>query len=256
MNRNIPILMFHHVVPADNVGELAPFAVSPGLFRSQLDRLQKSGFRTVSLEEMFEARKETGRGKDAEKTVVITFDDCARDLLNYAVPELRLRGMTATFFAVAGKLSGYNDWDKADGGLQIPLMSGSDLRTLADAGFEIGSHAVNHINLRRCQPEQIIRELGDSRRLLEEATGRSIRFLAYPYGEYPKGYADFCRDAGYHGAVSIFSPAPSVISDPYCMRRILVHEGDRGMRFRFKLSRLYLRLRYYVDKRVLRAVNE
>ncbi len=254
MNSNIPILMFHHVVPAENLGALAPFAVSRDLFTRQLDRLQHSGFETITLEELFYARQGKGRGRDVAKPVVITFDDCASDLLTYAVPELKRRRMTATFFAVSGKLGGYNDWDAGQGAPKIPLMTGDDLRHLAGEGFEIGSHGMSHANLRQSPPEQIRRELCDSRLMLEKTTGRSVRFFAYPYGEYPQGYARYCREAGYDGAVSIFSRAPTVTSDPYCLRRVLIHEGDRGMRFRFKLSRLYQRLRVHVDRRVLKGV--
>jgi peptidoglycan/xylan/chitin deacetylase (PgdA/CDA1 family) len=132
-------------------------------------------------------------------------------------------------------------------------MTGRDLRNLAERGFEIGSHGLSHSNLRRCSPEQIRRELVDSRQILEDKVRRPVRFLAYPFGEYPHGYARYCQEAGYRGAVSIFSRARTVAEDPYCMRRVLVHEGDQMLRFRFKLSKWYQWLRVYVDRRVLRG---
>ncbi len=245
--------MYHHVVPADKVSPLAPFAVSADLFSRQLTWLQLAGFHTVTLGEFFDLREAKKRCEKREKLLIITFDDCPANLLEHAVPELIRRGMTATFFAVAGKPGENNDWDRGEGAPEIPLMSSGDLKSLADGGFEIGSHGMSHANLRKCSPEQIRWELKESREILEDTIGRAVQFLAYPYGEYPEGYAGYCREAGYRGAVSIFSPVRTVTTDPYCMRRVLVHEGDNGMRFRFKMSRLYQRLRYYVDKRVLRA---
>lgn len=256
MQCKVPILMYHHVIPAGQVHALAPFAVSHDLFSRQLDWLRRAGFRTITLEELFDAREKPGQRLKRTKPVVITFDDCPVTLLDHAVPELSRRGLTATFFAVAGKCGGHNDWDTDNGAPEVQLMSGADLRTLADNGFEIGSHGLTHINLRTCQPERISRELRESRRILEETTGRTIRFLAYPYGEYPEGYAGYCREAGYTGAVSIFSRARDITEDRYCMRRILIHEGDQAMRFRFKLSKLYQWLRVYVDYRVLRGGSE
>lgn len=249
---SVPILMYHHVVPVGQVGALAPFAVSRNLFSRQMDWLQQAGFRTISLERLFDAGEGKERATSGGKPVVITFDDCPVNLLDYAVPELIRRGMFATFFAVAGKLSGCNDWDTVQGAPKVPLMSGNDLRNLADSGFEIGSHGMSHLNLRRSTSEQISCELVDSRRLLEDTIGRSVRFLAYPFGEYPEKYAHYCREAGYRGAVSIFSPAHTVTEDSYCMRRVLVHEGDQQIRFRFKLSQAYQFLRAFVDRRVLR----
>jgi peptidoglycan/xylan/chitin deacetylase (PgdA/CDA1 family) len=253
MLHDVPILMYHHVVPAVEVGPLAPFAVSRSLFSRQMEWLVQAGFRTITLEQLFNYCDGKSRTEPNGKPVVITFDDCPASLLDHAVPELSKRGMTTTFFAVAGKPGGHNDWDANQGAPHIPLMTAGDLRSLAERSFEIGSHGLNHSNLRRCSPEQIRRELEDSRLILEDEVGRPVRFLAYPYGEYPHGYAGYCQEAGYRGAVSIFSRARTVTEDPYCLRRVLVHEGDQMLRFRFKLSKWYQLLRVYVDRRVLRG---
>ena len=250
--KNIPILMYHHVVPSVEVGSFSPFAVSQKLFLCQMDWLNNAGFQTITFEQLFALRDQDARGAKNSKLVIITFDDCSTNLLDQAVPELMRRGMTATFFAVAGKPGGINDWDADNGAPKIPLMSRNDLKSLSDNGFEIGSHGLSHPNLRRCLPDQIRHELKNSKEILEDIIGRSIHFLAYPYGKYPVGYANYCREAGYAAAVSIFSNARTVTDDPYCMRRVLVHEGDHGVRFRFKLSALYLMLRRYSDWRVLR----
>ena len=248
---NIPILMYHHVVPADRVLALAPFAVSHDLFSEQLDWLTRAGFRTISLGELFDVQGGPEWRVEGRKPVVITFDDCPAGLLDHAIPELTRRGMTATFFAVAAKLGGNNDWDAEQGAPEIPLMTSVDLQKLADNGFEIGSHGLTHSNLRKCLPEQIRRELIDSRQIREETVGGPIRFFAYPFGEYPEGFSGYCQDAGYRGAVSIFSRARTVIEDPYCMRRILVHEGDQAFLFRVKTSTLYLKVRQTIDKKVI-----
>lgn len=186
--------MYHHVVPAGEVENLAPFAVSHQLFPRQMDWLQQAGFRTTSLEQLFDAEEGNGGSVSRGKPIIITFDDCSADLMNYAVPELLKRGMTATFFAIAGKMGGCNEWDTEQGAPGVRLMSGKDLRYLAEKGFEIGSH----------------------------------------------------------GAVSIFFHTRTVTGDPFCMRRVIVHDGDQQIRFRFKLSQAYQFLRVSVDRRVLR----
>lgn len=255
MKRNLPILMYHHVVPADEVAAHAPFAVSHQLFSKQLDWLQKWGFIPVSLSELFDSQGSPVCRNPRKKPVVITFDDCPASLLEFAVPELKRRGMTATFFAVAGKDGGRNDWDADQGTPQIRLMNTGELKQLAQQGFEIGSHSFTHAKLRQCSPNTINWELHQSRQILEQATAKPVHFLAYPYGEYPLNYAHHASNAGYVGAVSIFSNSPTVLTDPYCMRRTLVHEGDGAMRFRFKLSRLYAVLRWISDRRLIRSSN-
>jgi peptidoglycan/xylan/chitin deacetylase (PgdA/CDA1 family) len=158
--------------------------------------------------------------------------------------------MTATFFAVAGKPGGRNDWDADQGTPQVRLMDEDELRKLTVLGFELGSHSFHHVKFRESPSSTIDQELQQSRHAIEQATGKPVRFLAYPYGEYPRNHGQHARQAGYAGAVSIFSRAATVLADPFCMRRILVHQGDGKSRFRFKLSCAYLWLRPWVDRRV------
>lgn len=247
---NVPILIYHHVVPADELAPLAPYAVSRDLFARQLDLLQSRGYRTLTLSALCDLWEGGGKGWEGGKPVALTFDDCPAALLDFAVPELLRRGMMATFFALAGKLGGCNEWD-AGQAPAVALMSVSDLQGLAASGFEIGSHGLNHLHLRACPPETVAVEMSESRQRLQAITGHRVEFFAYPFGEYPDGYAEQCRAAGYRGAVSIFSAARTVATDRYRMRRILIHEGDRGSRFEIKLGLSYLWLRRFVDRRVI-----
>lgn len=252
MKQNVPILMYHQVLPAGSVGAFAPYAVSRELFARQLDILQERGYKALSLSSLCDLWDGRGANSGNSRPVAITFDDCPAALLDFAVLELLRRGMTATFFAVAGKLGGSNDWDVGNAP-PVPLMTAASLRELAAGGFEVGSHGLHHLHLRECPPEAIASEMSESRQRLQEITGQTVNFFAYPFGEYPVGYAGHCRAAGYRGAVSIFSPVRTVAADRYCMRRVLVHEGDRPARFRFKLGKIYSMLRYFVDRRVLEA---
>jgi hypothetical protein len=60
---------------------------------------------------------------------------------------------------------------------------------------------------------------------------------------------DMLREAGYRGAVSMFSQAASVTADRFCLRRIMPHRGDSALSFRMKLSPLYLRYVAWRDSR-------
>ena len=252
MNVNVPILMYHHVVPFEEVSPLSPYAVSQEQFARHLDVIQRLGYQTLTLSALVDRWDRLGQETCADRVVAITFDDCPSALMDYAVPELVRRGLTATFFPVAGNIGARNDWDTGAPTL-YPLMSGAELCSLARRGFEIGSHGMSHRHLRQCSPETVGIEMLESRRCLQELVGQPVNFFAYPFGEFPADYAKSCQTAGYRGAVSIFSQARSVGSDRFCMRRVLVHEGDRELRLRFKLSGAYQRLRPFVDRRVLAA---
>jgi peptidoglycan/xylan/chitin deacetylase (PgdA/CDA1 family) len=236
MSRDIPILMYHHVCPEPNAARHYPWAVTPDLFREQMLRLRTGGYESVHLSALLPVPAvSTG------KQVVITFDDGALNLLEYAVPILQEYRLTATFFVPTRLLGARNSWDANSDYPREELMSPSEVYALHAAGFEIGSHGANHVNLSRVASEIAMQEMQESKSDLESLLGKPVRFLAYPFGEYPPEYAELCRKAGYDGACAISSHTVRVLDDPFALRRILIYDKDRGWRFWFKLTSFYLR---------------
>ena len=123
----------------------------------------------------------------AESTdVAISFDDGNRSDVDIALPALRERGLRATFFPVAGRLS-----DPAS-------LSPADLIGLREAGMQIGSHGWTHIPWRGLSAEAAQRELIAARDALTEASGGDITEAALPLGEYDRMALHRLRAAGYH----------------------------------------------------------
>lgn len=158
--------------------------------------------------------------------------------------------MTGTLFVVADHVGGSNEWDQAKGMPRLELMDASELKSLADAGWEIGSHGCRHLELGKVDENQQRNEIFRSKSELESLLGIASDFYAYPYGSYTESVKSMLHDAGYRGACSMFSRAPSVTADRYCMRRVMPHQQDSVLSFRLKLSPLYLR---YVARRDSRS---
>jgi len=62
------------------------------------------------------------------------------------------------------------------------LMTWDDVRTMAQAGMDIGSHTRSHRILQTLDDDMLRDELEGSRRDLEERTDRRIQSIAYPVG--------------------------------------------------------------------------
>lgn len=62
------------------------------------------------------------------------------------------------------------------------FMSWNEVRSLADDGFDIGSHTITHPILSSIEPERLRKELTESRLAIERQTGRKCTALAYPNG--------------------------------------------------------------------------
>lgn len=250
-NRDVPILMYHHVCPEPDAGRHFPYAVTPQLFEEQVSWLARSGFNSGQLSELLR-----GHCPGANKQVVITFDDGARNLLTHAVPILQKYGMTATFFVSTALLGGWNSWDADLSYPREKLMTEDDVRALHQAGFEIGAHGAHHLNLAKVSAETALREMSESRVVLEQTIQGRVDVMAYPFGDCPSDYVQLCRSAGYVGACAISSYAHKVLDDHYALRRILIYSKDSGWRFRFKLHPLYMRLMSNRDRKYHHLLKE
>jgi len=174
----LPILNYHSVGPvADD------YTVPEAAFAQQLDWLAAQGFHTASLNQLVEHRL-------PPRPVILTFDDGKEDALTTVLPALRKRGMVGSFFVITSLIGqpGYLSWD--------------DVRALAAAGMEIGSHTVDHARLADLPDDRVRAELMDSKRELEAHLQKPIEALAYPYNSVRSRIIDAARAAGYRVAVS------------------------------------------------------
>ncbi|SFO58558.1 Peptidoglycan/xylan/chitin deacetylase, PgdA/CDA1 family [Mesorhizobium sp. NFR06] len=91
-------------------------------------------------------------------------------------------------------------------GRPCTLMNWDELRTVSTHPLvTIGSHTVNHRNLKRLSEADARHEIEDVRRILAEKLGGEPHHLAYPYGyasAVGRREVGFARDAGYVSAVT------------------------------------------------------
>jgi peptidoglycan/xylan/chitin deacetylase (PgdA/CDA1 family) len=66
---------------------------------------------------------------------------------------------------------------------RFSLLNRNDLKQLVDQGMSIGSHTLNHPILSQQSSELAWKEISESRSLLEDAIGKPVWALAYPFGD-------------------------------------------------------------------------
>jgi len=153
------------------------YIVSTSDFRSQMDLLQRQGWRGVSVGE---AVRDFGA-----KCVAITFDDgCETDLL-YAAPLLREMKFGGTFYITNGFLGkpGY--------------LRHAQLRELAGLGFEIGCHSMTHPYLTDLNDTDLHREVAQAKTHLEQMLGTAVEHFSCPGGRHDRRVSEAARIAGY-----------------------------------------------------------
>lgn len=108
-------------------------------------------------------------GEESEKVIALTFDAAwGADKTRGIIDILREHGAKATFFLVGFWIEKYEE----------------ETRAIAEAGFEIGNHSENHLNMPRLGDETMRAEIESVNAAVEALTGVRPTFFRAPYGDY------------------------------------------------------------------------
>jgi peptidoglycan/xylan/chitin deacetylase (PgdA/CDA1 family) len=223
------ILMYHSVTRY----QTDPYRVTvdPRRFDRQLRWLRRRGRRGVSVRELLAARDGGGPGA-AAGLVALTFDDGYRDFTTEVMPALARYGFTATVYVLPGRFGGHNGWDTP--GPRKELMSADEVRAVAAAGLEVGSHGLLHRKLPELDPAELAEEVGGSRRALADLLGRDVPGFCFPYGHAGAREVDAVRAAGYDYACAIWR---SELTGRHALPRTFVGDRDTAPRLYAKWAR-------------------
>jgi peptidoglycan/xylan/chitin deacetylase (PgdA/CDA1 family) len=232
------ILTYHSVS-----GGSSPLCIAPRRLRDHLDCVAEAGATVLSIADVAIALRE---GRLPERSVALTFDDGYADVAT-AAPLLLERGMSCTVFCVAGYLGRNSDWPTLPRRApRLPLATPAQLAELAGAGFEIGSHGIEHAPLHRASEPTLRRELVHSRAMLEQAVGAPVRSFACPYGQAPPPAARRLVERAYEAVCTDELRPVRPDADPLALPRVDAHYLRRPAQLRNALegsSRPYLALR-------------
>lgn len=167
----VPILMYHRIVPIAEAGDsLRGLVVPPATFAAQLDALASAGWHTITLAAL--ANDVQAHVKPEARTFVITIDDGWDDGYKYALPILGKHGFVATYFVIAGRID------------RPGFLSSLQLQALVVSGDEIGDHTMDHIGLARLASSKLAYEIDAGAARIAQATGRWPESFAYPSGVF------------------------------------------------------------------------
>jgi peptidoglycan/xylan/chitin deacetylase (PgdA/CDA1 family) len=214
--RAVPaILMYHSISPsADDPYDIT---VRPERFAQQMRWLRRAGRRGTSVRQLLDAHR---RGA-ANGLVGLSFDDGYADFTEYALPVLQRYEFGATMFMPAGLLGGDNAWDPE--GPRKPLLSASELRQVAVAGIEIGSHGFHHLSLPASSDADLTSEIRESRDVLREVSGQEVDGFCYPYGHLDERVIDGVERAGYSYGCAVWAAG---FAGRYALPREYIRDTD------------------------------
>ncbi len=182
---NLPVLMYHHIdyVSANDSAIKRRLTVTPEIFERQMKHLYDNNYQPIVFQDAL-SYLEAGEGVP-ENSLIITFDDGWKNQYQHAFPVLKKYGFRATFFPVVNYVGGgsFMNWD--------------DIKNLSDNGMEIGSHSMNHPNLRGLSANYLRHELKSSKNAIENELDIPVVVFAYPYCSFNSYVKKAAYEAGY-----------------------------------------------------------
>ncbi len=216
----IAVLVYHRI--ADD--RATPWTAGNRTFRRQIDWLA----RHMELISMAELQRRLREGND-RPAVHVTFDDGYAENCQEAIPLLVKRQIPCTYFVTLRQVvSGDPFAHDAALGCRLPPNSVEQLRAMAAAGVEIGSHCEEHLDLAKIDDPQVLRrQVAGSREALARRIGRAVRYFAFPFGLYanlrPLAFA-LARECGYEAVCSAYGGYNTPGEEPFHVQRIVIDD--------------------------------
>jgi peptidoglycan/xylan/chitin deacetylase (PgdA/CDA1 family) len=233
------ILCYHAVSPTWE----SFLAVEPDRLRGQVSHLLRRGYMAKTLSDAL--------ADPGGRTLVVTFDDGYRSILERGLPVLRDLGVPATVFVPtdltdeAGLFDALPAEQRPRDEEELRCMSWTETRSLLDHGWEVGSHTCSHPRLPQLGDHDLEMELRRSRQICEEQLDRPCETIAYPFGSYDRRVVGAADAAGYRLAVTLGTRMFEPISGrgPLELPREGIFRETRQPKFLANTSRLIRRLR-------------
>jgi len=185
----VPVLMYHLISHTNS-----QFNRTPDEFRKDIADLMADGYYPVNVRDLASGSIDIPAGKSP---VAITFDDSSEGQYRI-LPDGSLDPNCAV--AIMNQAAASGGWARRASFFPLidvtppdhdifgqPDLQQQKLRDLVAWGYEVGSHTVTHLNLKKAYPQEASKQLEQSQVTLESMIGGGyqVTSLALPFGEYP-----------------------------------------------------------------------
>jgi peptidoglycan/xylan/chitin deacetylase (PgdA/CDA1 family) len=203
----VPILEYHAIQPPVASSSYPELFVPEADFEAQMSWLKRHGYQAVTLTSV--EKSWDGGGTLPPKPVVVSFDDGYLSQYVGAFPIMQQLGWPGVL-------------DLKAAGSDLP---DADAKKMIDAGWELASHTINHLDVTTLDAATLHHELADSKRILESKFGVQVENFCYPAGHYDQAAVDELRRDGYQGATTEL-PGLAERGDPYSLARLEIEMSD------------------------------
>ena len=186
---NAAILLYHHVSSSTP----ASTSISPEAFKSHMEYLD-AHHTVVSLQDVVSAIQHNTTLP--ENAVAITFDDGYANILDNAHPILADLGFPYTVFINPDEI-----------GVGPKQLTWEQVIAMHNDGVVFANHTLDHLHMlngeqamgERAWLEKVWQNVESAEKKIEDKLAISLKYLAYPFGEYNTALANKLKAEGYIG---------------------------------------------------------
>jgi peptidoglycan/xylan/chitin deacetylase (PgdA/CDA1 family) len=207
--KEVPVLCYHQISNEIGSGsKLAKDVIVPvSVFKAQMKMLADSGYHTILPDQLY-SYLTTGAALP-DKPVMLTYDDTDDGQFKIAAPEMKKYGFKGVFFIMTCSLN------------HPKYMTREQVKQLSDEGHSIQSHTFNHnkVPLFRTE-EDWVEQVDKAKKQIEDITGKTADYFAYPYGLWNKHAITELKKRGVKAAF-ILSTSRDTSQPLYTIRRMI-----------------------------------
>ncbi|MDD5423014.1 MAG: polysaccharide deacetylase family protein [Candidatus Omnitrophica bacterium] len=173
----------------------------------------------------------------------VSFDDGYENVYLNAFSVINKYRIKSVLFLTTGHIDGVVRFDRFFGGQKAPkALTWGQIKEMADAGVELGSHSVTHRIMSGLSESEAYVEAIASKKRIEEATGHAVKSFSYPFGNagsFNEITEAALKKAGYEMAYSNIMGKADCHNGNFAIRRIRIYPTDTMFRFRMKVAGAY-----------------
>ncbi|MBO0934141.1 polysaccharide deacetylase family protein [Fibrella aquatilis] len=171
--KQVPILCYHQIREwrGTDSKSAKDYICPTSVFVQQMQMLKDSGYHAITADQLY-AYLTTGAALPT-KPVFLTFDDGDEDQYTNALPILNKHGFKAMFGIMTVAIGRHG---------KQPYMSKAQIKDLSDKGHEVCCHTWDHHNAKKYTAADWQAQAVEPRQLLEEITGKPVKYFVYPFG--------------------------------------------------------------------------
>jgi peptidoglycan/xylan/chitin deacetylase (PgdA/CDA1 family)/glycosyltransferase involved in cell wall biosynthesis len=245
--RPIPVLMYHRV-PDHPIDTKHRTFVTRHNFEKHLRFFRLRGLQSITFQDYLDFSVGSRPLREfPKKPFILTFDDGYLDNFQNMLPLAQKYGFKGVLFLLGDFTADGNFWDTGEDVEANRLMTAEQKKAFVDNNWEVGAHTLTHQHLTGMNDQEVLNELTESRKRIEQELQTKVVSFAYPFGNYDDRVKALVKQTGFEFGIATDNGGMTIEEDRHAIFRVNMFPTESPFSLFKKTSSWYRS--YYLRKR-------